>query len=329
MSRWLDRVWLGAVTEFELIELLTARLPMNDFVVKGPGDDCAILELGSPGTQTLLKTDAVVEGIHFLPDVEPARVGHKALGRCLSDIAAMGGIAVAALVTLGLPNGFDPQRVVELYRGLNRLAARHGVAVVGGETTTNPERMWISVTVLGTVPRGKALLRSGARAGDALFVTGELGGSIAGKHLDFEPRLAEGRWLGESGRVTAMMDVSDGLAGDLAHLLKASGGLGAELRAASLPISRAARERSRSGDLARPARLAALADGEDFELLFTVPPGQTVRMLDEWKRAFPAVRLSCIGKVTPEPGMRLRTEEGIQPLRVKGYEHFGDSGSPS
>jgi thiamine-monophosphate kinase len=309
------------VTEFELIELLTARLPANDFVVKGPGDDCAILELGSPGSQTLLKTDAVVEGIHFLPDVEPARIGHKALGRCLSDIAAMGGTPVAAMVTLGLPREFDPQRVVELYLGLNRLAARHGVAVVGGETTTNPERLWISVSVLGTVPRGGALLRSGARPGDALFVTGELGGSLDGKHLDFEPRVAEGRWLAASGRVTAMMDISDGLAGDLAHLVKSSGGLGAELRAAALPVSRAARERAR-GDLARPARLAALTDGEDFELLFTVAPGQTVALLDGWKAAFPGVRLSCVGKVTAEPGLRLRTEEGVQPLRVKGYEHF-------
>jgi len=310
------------VTEFELIATLTARLPTNDFVVQGAGDDCAVLELGSPGTQTLLKTDAVVEGIHFLPEVEPARVGHKALGRCLSDIAAMGGTPAAAVVTLGLPKEFDSNRILELYRGLNRLAARHQVAVVGGETTTNPERLWVSVTVLGTVPRGRALLRSGAREGDVLFVSGELGGSLAGKHLDFEPRLEEGRWLGESGQVTALMDVSDGLAGDLGHMLLASGGLGAELRAAALPISQAARERARQGDLARPAQLAALSDGEDFELLFTVPPGQTVAVLDGWKSRFPEVKLSCIGKVTREPGIRLRTEDGIRPVQAKGYEHF-------
>ncbi len=314
--------WLRPVTEFELIAALTARLPTNDFVVTGAGDDCAVLELGSPGTQALLKSDAVVEGIHFLPETEPARVGHKALGRCLSDVAAMGGTPTAALVTLGLPRGFDPERILELYRGLNQLAARYQVAVVGGETTTNPERLWVSVTTLGTVPRGRALLRSGARTGDAVFVTGELGGSMAGKHLDFEPRLAEGRWLGESGRVTAMMDVSDGLAGDLSRLLTASGGLGAELLAMALPISRAAREQARRGDRARPARLAALSDGEDFELLFTVPAGQTVRLLDEWRTRFPSVRLSCIGKVKSEPGIRLRTEDGVRPLAMKGYEHF-------
>jgi thiamine-monophosphate kinase len=310
------------VTEFELIAALTARLPTNDFVVCGAGDDCAVLELGSPGTQTLLKTDAVVEGIHFLPETEPARVGHKALARALSDVAAMGGTPTAALVSLGLPRQFDPQRIQELYRGLNRLAARHQVAVVGGETTTNPERLWISVTVLGTVPRGQALLRSGAKVGDALFVTGELGGSLLGKHLDFEPRLDEGRWLAESGRVHALMDVSDGLAGDLGHLLAASGGLGADLWAAALPISPAAKEQARQSDLSKPARVAALSDGEDFELVFAVPPGQAVPVLDGWKARFPQVRLSCIGKVTAEPGIRLRTEDGIRLLNLKGFEHF-------
>lgn len=310
------------MTEFELIAALTARLPTNDFVVCGAGDDCAVLELGSPGTQTLLKTDAVVEGIHFLPETEPARVGHKALARALSDVAAMGGTPTAALISLGLPRQFDPQRIQELYRGLNRLAARHQVAVVGGETTTNPERLWISVTVLGTVPRGQALLRSGAKVGDALFVTGELGGSRLGKHLDFEPRLEEGRWLAESGKVHALMDVSDGLAGDLGHVLTASGGLGADLWAAALPISPAAKEQARQSDLAKPARVAALSDGEDFELVFAVPPGQAVPLLDGWKARFPQVRLSCIGKVTSEPGIRLRTEDGIRPLNLKGYEHF-------
>ncbi|HAB15337.1 MAG TPA: thiamine-phosphate kinase [Verrucomicrobiota bacterium] len=310
------------MTEFELVAALTERLPTNDFVVVGAGDDCAVLELGSPDTQTLFKTDAVVEGIHFTPETEPALIGHKALARCLSDIAAMGGTPTAGLVTIALPDHFESARITELYSGLNRLAVRHQVAVVGGETTSNPERLLISVTVLGTVPRGRAILRSGAKIGEAIFVTGELGGSRAGKHLDFEPRLAEGRWLAQTGFVTAMMDISDGLAGDLPHLLAASGGLGAEILATALPISRAARERARESDLAPSARVAALTDGEDFELLLTVAPGRSVALLDGWKSQFPSVNLTCIGKVTAGPGVWLRTEDGVRPLTLKGYQHF-------
>ncbi len=314
--------FLSAVTETELIAQLRPLLPSNDFVVTGAGDDCAVLELGSPETQTLFKTDAVVEGVHFTAETEPERVGRKALGRCLSDIAAMGGTPTAAVVTLGLPRGFDAERVRGLYRGLNRLAAQHQVAVVGGETTVNPGGWLVNVAALGTVPRARALLRSGARVGDALFVSGELGGSLAGKHLDFEPRLAEGRWLLESGAVTAMMDLSDGIASDLPRLLAASGVPGAELLKSAVPVSRAARERAGRGDLATPAFVAALTDGEDFELLFTVRPGQTVRLLDGWKAAFPGVRLSCIGRLTDTPQLLVRDGARIQPLPARGFEHF-------
>ena len=302
--------------------MLIPSLPTNDAVVCGAGDDCAVVELGAPESQTLLKADAIVEGIHFLPETDPVRVGHKALGRCLSDIAAMGGFPIAGLVTLGLPPGFDAERIRHLYDGLSRLATRHQVAIVGGETTTSPERLWVSVNVVGSIPRGKAVLRSGGREGDALFVTGELGGSLTGKHLDFEPRLEQGRWLAESGRVHAMLDISDGLAGDLGHLLEASGGLGAELLASSLPISRAAVERARETPGARPPRAAALMDGEDFELLFTTAPQDAVPLLDAWRARFPNLRLTCIGRLTREPGIRLRTEQGLQTVPPRAYEHF-------
>lgn len=308
--------------EFDLIAMLIPSLPTNGSVVQGAGDDCAILEPESPDTQTLLKVDAVVEGIHFVPETDPVRVGHKALGRCLSDIAAMGGLPVAALVTLGLPTDHDPEWIRRLYEGLGRLATKHGVAIVGGETTTSPERLWISVSVMGSIPRGKAVLRSGGCEGDAVFVTGELGGSLAGKHLEFEPRLEQGRWLAESGRVHAMLDLSDGLAGDLGHLLAASGGLGAELMATSLPISRAAIQRAREVPGARPPRAAALMDGEDFELLFTTSPRDAVPLLDAWRARFPDLRLTCIGRLTREPGIRLRTEQGLQVIPPRAYEHF-------
>ncbi len=309
------------MTEFELIDRLKPLLPLNDFVVAGAGDDCAILDLGAPEL-TLLKTDAVVEGIHFTPATEPDRVGHKALGRCLSDVAAMAGWPIAAVVTLGLPGGFDPARIEGLYRGLCRLASRYQVAVVGGETTSNPERLLVSVSVVGRVARDRVVRRSGLQPGDALFVTGELGGSFAGRHLDFEPRLTEAQWLAETVPLRAMMDLSDGLAGDLPHLLAASGGHGAALFQGALPVSRAAKTAARAGDLAKPAIVAALTDGEDFELLFGIAPGRTVALVDSWKLRFPDTRLSCIGRVTREPGIRLWDKNGVRPLNARGYEHF-------
>ena len=164
------------MNEFELISQLTRSLPTNDAVVVGAGDDCAVLECGDPQRQLLFKTDAVVEGIHFTNETPPEKIGRKALARCLSDIAAMAGTPNAALVTIALPKQFSPEFVGQIYAGMNALAQQHGVAIVGGETTTNPERVLISIALTGFVPRGKAVLRSGAKVGDAIFVTGELGG---------------------------------------------------------------------------------------------------------------------------------------------------------
>ena len=308
------------MNEFQLIARLTRSVPSNSAVVVGPGDDCAVLDLGGD-RQLLLKTDAVVEGVHFTSDTEPERIGHKALARCLSDIAAMGGAPTAALITLGLPKDFDSARVEKIYAGINALASRTGTAIVGGETTTNPDRLLISISVLGTVPRGQALLRSGAKVGDAIFVSGELGGSLQGRHLDFEPRLAEGAWLADSDFVHAMMDVSDGLAGDLRHILQASG-VGAELLSRSIPITREARSQSKGDSSAKPPLLAALTDGEDFELVFTVGSRDAVAVLDGWKAKFPEVKLTCIGRITEEPGLRLRDEKGLRGFDVGGYVHF-------
>jgi thiamine-monophosphate kinase len=309
------------MNEFELIARLTSQLPSNPSTLVGSGDDCAVLDLGNPERVVLFKTDAVVEGFHFARDTEPRRVGHKALARCLSDIAAMAGTPTHALVTLALPSDFDVGWIEALYAGLTALAARHEVAIVGGETTTNPERILISVALLGTALRGKCPLRSGARPGDAVFVTGELGGSRAGKHLDFEPRLQEARWLVDRFPVHAMIDVSDGLAGDLRHVLAASR-VGAELLADAIPISRAARMASRGSTEAQRPLSAALADGEDFELLFTVPARQAVSLRDAWQTNWPGLRLSCIGKITATPGLSLRDGRSRRPLTLDGYVHF-------
>jgi thiamine-monophosphate kinase len=280
-----------------------------------------VLDVGLPDRLLLFKTDAVVESIHFTPETAPEKIGHKALGRCLSDVAAMAGTPSAALVTIALPRSFDPGFVEAIYNGMNDLARRYGVAIVGGETTTNPGGTLISVALLGFVARGKGILRSGAEAGDAIFVTGELGGSLAGKHLEFEPRLAEARWLAQQFSVHAMLDVSDGLAGDLRHLLAASR-VGAELNSASIPVSREARRAAKAGSSAKPALLAALTDGEDFELLFTVASRDAVPLLDAWRKEFPKLPLTCIGKIKAGEGITIRDKQGVRPLTAHGYMHF-------
>ena len=309
------------MTEFELIARLTKSLPTNPNVVIGAGDDCAVLDFGLPDRWQLFKTDAIVEGVHFTRDTAPEKIGHKALARCLSDIAAMAGTPAAALVTIALPPEFDAEFIAAIYGGLKALAQKHGTAIVGGETTTNPGRILISIALLGFVPRGKAVLRSGAKAGDAIFVTGELGGSLAGKHLDFEPRLAEARWLAEHFPVHAMIDLSDGLAGDLRHILKASR-VGAELLKTAIPVSRAAKLRARGSSPAKPPFVAALTDGEDFELLFTVAGASAVKLLDAWKQQFPELRLSCIGKITAGEGVTLRDKNGAPTTHLRWLRSF-------
>jgi thiamine-monophosphate kinase len=312
-----------SMNEVELIGRLLPSLPRNSSVVAAAGDDCAVLDLGGP-EYVLFKTDAVVEGIHFNADTPPEKIGRKALARCLSDVAAMAGKPNSALVTIALPGNFDPAQVDSIYVGLNALAKQYGVAIVGGETTTNPERVLISIALVGTVEKDKCVLRSGAKTGDAIFVTGKLGGSIQSKHLDFEPRLQEARWLRRHFEIHAMIDLSDGLASDLRHVLKASH-VGAELLASAIPISREAKLAARAESSSKPPLLAALTDGEDFELLFTASSGDAVALLDAWKSEFPKLALTCIGKITEDPGLRLRDKNGVKPLNVHGYTHFEKS----
>lgn len=309
------------MNELELIQRLTRSLPKNKSVVAGAGDDCAVLDVGLPEKFLLFKTDAVVEGIHFTRETPPEKIGHKALARCLSDIAAMAGEPGSAVVTIGLPSKFDARFVEKIYSGMSALAKQYGVAIVGGETTTNPERIFISVALIGFAAREKVVLRSGAKVGDALFVTGELGGSLAGKHLEFEPRIAEALWLAENFSIHAMIDLSDGLAGDLRHILDASK-VGAELFSDSIPISRAAKLNFKSESSKKPPLLAALTDGEDFELLFAVASKDAVPLLDAWKKTFPGVKLTCVGKITEGAGVTIRNKKGVQPLAAHGYVHF-------
>jgi thiamine-monophosphate kinase len=309
------------MNEFELIAQLRKSLPTNENVLTGAGDDCAVLDFGLPEKLFLFKTDAIVEGIHFTKKTQPEKIGRKALARCLSDIAAMAGTPAAALVTIALPKDFDAEFVAKIYDGINSLAKKSSMAIVGGETTTNPERILISISLLGTVARGKQVLRSGAKIGDAIFVTGELGGSLAEKHLEFEPRIIEANWLAENFPIHAMIDLSDGLAGDLRHILKMSG-VGAEILKSAIPVSREAKLAARKGSSAKPAFVAALTDGEDFELLFTVASRDAVKLLDAWKRHFPKLKLSCVGKIVSGEGILIRDKSGSHKFNGDGYVHF-------
>ena len=308
-------------SEFELITRLKSGLPTNDSVIVGAGDDCAVIDAGVSGKWQLHKTDAIVEGIHFTRETAPEKVGHKALGRALSDIAAMAGTPRWATVTLGLPDGFDGEMVEAIYEGINRLAKRHEVAVVGGETVSNPERLAISVAVVGEVDRTKCVLRAGAKPGDGIWATGELGGSLEGHQLDFSPRLAEGRWLAEHFLPSSMIDLSDGLAGDLGHLLDAANA-GAELLENALPIRREARLRARESDAAKPPLIAALTDGEDYELCFTLGQGNAVALLDQFRKAFPDTPISCIGRIIEEPGLKIKQKDGTKEFATRGFVHF-------
>ncbi len=289
--------------EDRLIAELTRALPRAETVRVGVGDDCAVIGGARAARWTLLKTDAVVEGVHFHAEEDYRRVGWKALCRAISDIAAMGGSPEHALVTVALPVAMEVDRIRDFYAGLKRAAKRFGVSIVGGETARSPGVFFCSITLTGSVERARCVLRSGGRAGDAIYVTGRLGGSLAsGKHLDFTPRLAEARWLTENFRLTAMMDLSDGLGADLPRLAKASR-CGFTVDVEWIPRSPGVTTEE------------ALCDGEDFELLFCLPPKDGAQLESSWRRQFPRLKLTRIGALTSHA----RSQE---PSAFHGFDHF-------
>ena len=299
-----------------VIEQLARLLPSRDDVTVGVGDDTAVVRAGGD-TDFLLTSDPVVEGTHFLPETPAELAGRKAVGRSLSDIAAMGGDPLWAVIDLVAPPTTPVDRVLGLDAGAAQMAKAAGLAIVGGDTSGG-STLEAHVFIVGRVPVGTALLRSGARPGDRLYVTGRLGGSLAGHHLTFEPRLAEGRWLREGGWAGAMIDLSDGLATDLRHLLDESG-VGAELDLSEVPLSEAARAASDS----RGPIEHALYDGEDFELLFTVPPDRQAAFGAAWAASFD-LPCTAVGRITGDAGvLAARDVDGRRrDLAGHGYEHF-------
>jgi len=281
-------------------------------VTIGIGDDAAVVR--NAAANAVLCCDPVVEGVHFRRGDPPDLVGRKAVNRNLSDLAAMGALADWLLVSLVLPKDYPARSRQRLLRGI-RSAARAGrCTVVGGDVATHRGPLVVTVTAVGHLP-GRALVRSGARAGDTLHVTGPLGGSLHGHHLRFRPALREGAWLARQRAVTAAMDVSDGLLLDLATLLLASGGLGAELDAAAIPIRAAARRHARN---AADALRHALGDGEDHVLLWTQRPRP--RLAPGGPLA--ATARTPIGRVTARPGLWLVHADGRRErVAPAGFEH--------
>ncbi len=289
--------------EDAVVRELTRGLPAGKDVIVGAGDDCAVLGRKGDAWWRLAKADAIIEGVHFLPDAEPERIGWKALCRAISDIAAMGGIPEHALVTLAAPADTEMEWARALYSGLRKAARKFGVGIVGGETCRSPGARWINVALSGRVERERCVLRSGGKAGDWLYVTGRLGGSLAGKHLDFVPRLAEARWVVERHRPSAMMDLSDGLGADLPRLAAASG-CGHEVWPLSLPCSLGC------------TPLEAMNDGEDFELLFAIAPSAAEALERAWAKKFPKLPLTRIGRFTRQAA------RGRGDSAPGGYDHF-------
>jgi len=280
----------------------------------GIGDDCAVLP-PQPRRQ-LVTTDPVIYGRHFNDAVPPRAVGAMLLKRNLSDLAAMGARPTAAVVSLALDRRVRTRWLEQFQRGLAAAARRVGVPVVGGDVAQADGGLGAFLTLVGAAAGPRVLLRTGARPGDWIHVTGALGGSRLGHHWRFAPRLAEGAWLARRPEVRAMMDLSDGLAKDLADLTPP--GARAALDAAAVPISAAARAWARRSG--RAPLHHALSDGEDYELVFAVA-GRADRAAFRraWQRAFPRTRLTCIGRFVPAdrmPAGALRLDA------YRGYEHL-------
>lgn len=306
----------------------TRRRSRGSKVLKAIGDDCAVLRL-LPGHDSLVTTDFTLEGIHFRREWHPAEaVGHRCLARGLSDIAAMGGAPVAAFLSLALPRDLPQAWVGRFARSLIGLAGRYGVTLAGGDTAESPDGILADIIVMGTVPAGNAILRSGARPGDRIYVSGELGGSAAAieqmrarpgkklnprdypRHFYPEPRVELGQVLREKGLASAMIDLSDGLSTDLAHICEESG-VGAELEVERIPPARV-------GKPAREVSLdLALHGGEDYELLFSAAEGKRI------PAQIGRVALTCIGRITRGRKIILRKAKAPDSELVpSGWEHF-------
>lgn len=301
--------------EFELIDWIRDRVRDRAPITLGIGDDAASLK-PAVDRDTLVAIDMLMEGVHFtFPPATPQLAGRKSLAVNLSDLAAMAGKPTAAFVSVALPNSRGMQFAQDVHSGIIELADEFDVVIAGGDTNSWDGPLVVSVTVVGEPLGARPVCRSGARPGDWVFVTGQLGGSLpSGRHLTFTPRLEEVKLLTTMVDLHAMIDISDGLAADLHHLLKASG-VSAILEATRIPLTEAARV-SRDG---RSPLLQGLSDGEDFELLFTVSPDDGRLLTSNWRSVTPLTR---IGEIYEGSGCQLHYEDGRnEPLSPLGWTH--------
>jgi thiamine-monophosphate kinase len=311
-----DECSANSPDEFDLIHWIRQQLGPSPAVPVDIGDDCAGLAL-PPGTMPLVTTDMVIDGIHFIKDdISPRQIGHKAIARSVSDIAAMAGEPVAVVVAVAIPKHLSMSWLQDLVRGMLHAGEAIGVRLVGGDIASSDGPLTITVTAIGVTEPERVLRRSGALEMDVVLVTGELGGSILGRHLDFLPRTKEARWLRDQLPIHAMIDVSDGLAADANHIARESR-VAIELWEEAIPISAAAYTMAESSG--RSALEHALHDGEDYELIFTASAREAAELVN---RADLPVRITCIGEVFAGDGMWMRKKgDERRPLTPDGWRH--------
>lgn len=310
------------IGEFGLIDWIRKRQAgaKGRGTIIGVGDDCAVVRFAERA-DALITVDMLMDGRHFdLVNDGAEAVGYKAMGVNVSDIAAMAGTPRFAVVAVALPRDMAAETAKGLHEGLRRMADRFEIDVIGGDTNAWDGPLVISVTLLGEPsPAAGPIQRSGARVGDAILVTGPLGGSFfRGRHLRPEPRIHEALALTAAAPIRAMIDLSDGLSSDLGHLLKESGGLGATVDAGAIPVHADAIDQSRADGVS--ALDHALNDGEDFELCLTVAPEDAEALLADPPAG---VRLSRVGTITDSPGIMLRAADGrLTPIKARGFDHL-------
>jgi len=293
------------IGEFGLIHRIKKLIRTGVSVVKGPGDDCAVIKF-SKDKYMLFTCDMIVEGVDFTAKERPYLVGRKAIAVSVSDIAACAGLPRYCLVSVGLPKNTSVEFIDKLVKGMLSLAKKYGINIVGGDLS-RARQLTIDVSMLGIVEKKNLVLRSGAKTGDIIFITGKLGGSILGRHLRFMPRLKEARFLARNFSVNSMIDISDGLVQDLGHILEESS-TGAIIYEDLIPISKQARNLH-----------DALYWGEDFELLFTLSASEAKKLYRKKLTGF-----KPIGEIVDKKyGLRLVDRKGKEKIiKPKGFRHF-------
>jgi thiamine-monophosphate kinase len=292
--------------EFDFLEWIKSQHKPSAFVPVPQGDDLAVLKW-DPADFLLVGVDQVLDGVHFDSAIHPPRsIGRKVMNRNLSDCAAMACLPAAAVATVALHAGTGIEYARELYLGLRDAADPFDCVLVGGDTASWPGKLAVTVTILGKSAGLKPITRAGAKPGDGLYVTGPLGGSILGRHMTFSPRIAMGRALAETGVVTAMLDLSDGLSRDI-HQICAASGVGAEIDASAIPIHADAIALSQRDG--KPPLEHALHDGEDHELLFSASSDPKLPGI---------VR---VGTILEEQGVWIRSGGRRSVLKAGGWQH--------